>query len=57
MKKLLTLIIIIGLFTSCTRYTVDGVTSGGCGVWYEKKFKPNKVPKQRNIHNRMPVIH
>ena len=30
------------LLTSCSRYVIDRSQGGGCGVWYPKKFNPNK---------------
>jgi len=55
MKQVLTGLIVILMLSSCTRYVVEhGGSAAGCGVWYEKKFKGNKAPKQRAA--KMPVI-
>jgi hypothetical protein len=54
MKQLLLGLIIILMFSSCTRYVVTPGGEGGCGAWHEKKFQGNKAPKQRT--KGMPVI-
>ena len=45
MKKLL--VIVLFIFSSCTKYVVEGAGPGGCGAWHPKKFKGNKPPRQR----------
>lgn len=55
MKKLSVLALIVIIFlSSCTRYTVEGAGSGGCGVWMPKKYKGDRAP--RTTAARMPVI-
>jgi hypothetical protein len=46
MKKLLGLIVIVVLFSSCSHYVNGG--GGGCGVWYPRKFEKTKVFPTRN---------
>ncbi len=42
MKKLLSIIVIIIIFTSCGT-TYHGMSGGnGCGVWYPRKFEKDK---------------
>lgn len=32
------LVMVIAMFSSCSRYIVDRSAGGACGVWYPKKF-------------------
>lgn len=45
MKKLLGLIVIVIMFSSCSPYVSGG--GGGCGVWFPKKFEKDKRHERR----------
>jgi hypothetical protein len=51
MKKLLGLIVVVIIFSSCGT-TYHGMGSGnGCGVWYPKKFERDRSIERMKIRS------
>jgi hypothetical protein len=56
MKKVIlffAVVLFVLSLVSCSRYVREGTYGGGCGVWYPKKFNPNKASRWENPRGAM----